>query len=80
MLNKETTKKMKELKAKNALVLSVQSNSGDIAFIETGANFRLNATWDLINEIKELFGEKAIHLKVDKTVPEIRKRHYFKKN
>ena len=72
-------KRVKEIKAKTPLVLCVQSNGGDIAFIETGADYKLNATWDLINEIKSLFGEKAIHLKVDKAVPEVRKRKFFKK-
>jgi DNA polymerase III subunit alpha len=72
-------KRIKEIKYKNSLVLGVQSSLGDIAFIEAGESFRLNATWDLINDINELFGEKAIHLKVDKSVPEVRKRKFFPK-
>ena len=72
-------KKVRELKNKSPLVLCVKSDSGDIAFIEAGTGFRINATWDFINQINQLFGSKAIRLKVDKTVPEVRKRTYFKK-
>ena len=72
-------KKLKEIKYKTPLVLGVQSNSGEIAFIETGNSYRLTATWELINEINALFGEKAIHLKAYKSVPEVRKRHFYPK-
>ncbi|MCM8538542.1 MAG: DNA polymerase III subunit alpha [Lentisphaeraceae bacterium] len=72
-------RKLKEIKFKNPLILCVQSLEGDLAFIEAGPAFKLNASWEMINEIKELFGEKAVHLKADKSVPEVRRRQFFKK-
>ena len=73
------SKKLKEMKRKNDVVLCVKSNNGDIAFIETASNYKLTASWEMITEINETFGEGSIHLKVDKSVPEIRKRRFFKK-
>ncbi|MCH2204561.1 MAG: DNA polymerase III subunit alpha [Lentisphaerales bacterium] len=72
-------KKTSEIKSKCPLVLCVKSNTGDIAFIEAGVGFRVNPTWDFISSINYLFGEKAIRVKVDKSVPEVRKRKFFKK-
>ncbi|NQZ59437.1 MAG: DNA polymerase III subunit alpha, partial [Lentisphaeraceae bacterium] len=72
-------KKIKEMKRKNPIVLCVRSEPGDIAFIETANEYKLGASWDMITEINEAFGEGSIHLKVDKSVPEVRKRRFFKK-
>ena len=72
-------KKLRELKRKNDIVLCVKSSNGDMAFIEASKNYKLTCSWDMIQEINSTFGEGSIHLKVDKSVPEIRKKRFFKK-
>ena len=71
--------KVKKLKTRNPVVLCAKNSQGDIAFIETANKYRLNASWDLVSTINEKFGEGAIHLKIDKSVPEIRQRRQYKK-
>ena len=71
--------KVKKLKTRNPVVLCAKNNQGDIAFIEAAPKYRLNASWDLVSTVNEKFGDGAIHLKIDKSVPEVRKRRQFKK-
>lgn len=73
------TKKFREMKAKNSVIICVTSNSGDIAFIEAGSGYRLNASWEMVQAVQEKFGENAVRLKVDKTVPEVRRKRFFQK-
>ena len=72
-------KKFRELKAKSPVVLCIRSNNGDIAFIEAGSGYRLNASWEMVQAVQDKFGEMAVHLKVDKSVPEVRRRQWQKR-
>ena len=71
------TKKFRDVKGKNPVVICVTSKSGDIAFIEAGSGYRLNASWEMVQAVREKFGENAVRLKVDKTVPEVRRRNFY---
>ncbi|MCM8539610.1 MAG: hypothetical protein NE328_04995, partial [Lentisphaeraceae bacterium] len=70
-------KKFRDVKGKNPVIICVTSNSGDIAFIEAGSGYRLNASWEMVQAVQEKFGENAVRLKVDKSVPEVRRRNFY---
>ena len=38
-----------------------------------------NASWDMVQAVREKFGEQAVRLKVDKSVPEVRRRRFYPK-
>jgi DNA polymerase-3 subunit alpha len=56
------------------VILSATTKSGEIAFIEVDQRLRVRLSVELEKAIDQLLGEKAIHIKANRTPPERRQR------
>jgi len=61
-------------------ILRVTCTDGEIAFIETGENFKVTVRQKLIHSLKKLLGEECLRFVADKTVPEAAKKPWIKNN
>jgi DNA polymerase III subunit alpha len=80
--NTETLNKIKnELKehpGEALTILCITCTSGEIAYIESGEEFNVRVTEDLIHKLKNIVGEDAIRLKADLSVPQFKEKRYRK--
>ena len=61
-------------------ILCVTCTGGEIAYIESGEEFNVRVSEELIHKLKNIVGEEAIHLKADLSVPQFKERRYIPKN